>query len=62
MLTQLQLLQQQDEIAYGRHRDDVGDYYNFLDYYNNKYQYEREFDYGKFIDEWNQWDTNRKFD
>lgn len=62
MLTQLQLLQQQDEIAYGRHRDDVGDYYNFLDYYNNKYQYEREFDYGQFIDEWNQWDANRKFD
>lgn len=62
MLTQLQLLQQQDEIAYGRHRDAVGDYYNFLDYYNNKYQYEREFDYGQFIDEWNQWDTNRKFD
>lgn len=62
MLNQWDMLNQQDQTAYGRHRDTVSDYYDFLDYYTRKHQNEREFDYGQFIDEWNQWDTNRKFD
>lgn len=62
MQYQLGLLMDQDKIAYGRHRDGMNDYFDFLDYYSRKYDSERRFDYDKFIDEWNRWNTNRKFE
>ena len=59
--TQLGILQQQDQTEYGRHRDDVSDYKDFLNYYNTKYQNERDFDYNQFLQEWDEWNTNRNY-
>lgn len=56
-LQQISLLQNLDESEYGRYRDNVSDYFNFIDYYNTKYQNERNFDYSKFTTEWEQWNS-----
>ena len=47
---QLSAVQGLDDTDYGRYRDTVGDYYNDLNYMNNRYQQEYEKDYGRYRD------------
>lgn len=56
MVTNLSLLQGLDASDYNRYRDDVADYNNMLNYYLNRYQDERDTDYGRFQNQ-NQWFT-----
>ena len=48
---QASLLGAQEEMAYGRYRDEVGDWEAGLDRAQNQYYTERDFDYGKFSDD-----------
>jgi len=59
--TQISLLQQQDTADYGKYRDDVSDYVTFLNYYNEAYKDERDFDYNQFLNEWDEWNANRDY-
>lgn len=61
MESNIGLLQQQDQLEHGKYADSMNDYMNFLNYYEAKYQNDRNFDYSKFQDEWNQWNANRSY-
>lgn len=50
MLNQYSLLSAQDEMDYGRHRDEVSDYYTQLQQMQDTYYTERDFDYGQWAD------------
>ena len=47
------LLSQQEQADYGRYRDSVADYYTDLDYFTERYDSERGYDYGKYVDDTN---------
>ena len=53
MLNKYGLLIGQDELEYGRYRDQVGDYYTDLDYLTEDARYKAEDEYGKYIDKYN---------
>ena len=44
------LMAQQEELAYGRHRDQMSDWQSERDYLANRYDTERDYDYGKWAD------------
>ncbi|MBS6955969.1 MAG: hypothetical protein KH230_22380 [Enterocloster asparagiformis] len=48
LYNQLGMLNNQDGIDYGRYRDTVGDYYNDLNYYSNRYNQEYANDFGEY--------------
>ena len=48
MYNQLGMLNNQDSIDYGRYRDTVGDYYNDLNYYSDRYNSEYANDFGEY--------------
>lgn len=48
LYNQLGMYNQQDNIDYGRYRDTVGDYYNDLNYYSNRYNTEYANDFGEY--------------
>lgn len=48
LYNQLGMYNNQDSIDYGRYRDTVGDYYNDLDYYSNRYNTEYANDFGEY--------------
>lgn len=56
-LQQISLLQGLDDTQYTRYRDTVSDYFNFLDYYNQKYSNDLNFDMQKFQNELSNWQT-----
>lgn len=51
LYNQAALLGNQEELAYGRYRDEVGDWQAGLDRAQNRYYTERDFDYGQFSDD-----------
>ncbi len=48
LYNQLGMYNNQDSIDYGRYRDTVGDYYNDLNYYSNRYNTEYANDFGEY--------------
>ena len=44
-----------DQTEYGRYRDDVGDWQNLRDYYTNRYDAERNFDFSQYQDNRDFW-------
>ncbi len=48
LYNQLGMYNNQDSIDYGRYRDTVGDYYNDLNYYSNRYNQEYANDFGEY--------------
>lgn len=56
-LTQIGLLQGLDDTDYARYRDTMSDYFSFLDYYNNKYSSDLNFDLQKFQQELSNWQS-----
>ena len=60
LYNQYGLYTDRENTEYGRHRDDVSDYYTGLDLAYNQYLDERNFDYGKYSDDRNlAYQTNR---
>lgn len=53
LYNQFGLLSTQENQDYGRYRDQVGDWNTALDRFQNQYNAEREFDYGKYSDDRN---------
>lgn len=53
MLNQYGLLSNQDEMEYGRYRDQVSDYYTELNRLTEDARYKSEDDYGKYMDKYN---------
>ena len=53
LLNQYNLYNQAEQTEYGRHRDEVGDYYTALDRLDNRINADRSFDYGKWSDQRN---------
>ena len=53
MLNQYGLLSNQDELEYGRYRDQVSDYYTELNRLTEDARYKSEDDYGKYMDKYN---------
>lgn len=66
MLNGINLMQQNEDSAYGKYRDTVGDWKNDRSYYDTAYNNERNFDYGKFTDargmDFNIWQANNAND
>lgn len=50
---QYSILARQEDLDYGRYRDQIGDWQAERDYLTGRYDSERNFDYGKYIDERN---------
>lgn len=61
LLSQVGLLQGQDEIEYGRHSDLVDQYYQDLSYYYTKYGDLSDADYNKYINDLGQWAKDREY-
>lgn len=59
MRNNMQLLRDLESTEYGRHRDDVSDYYTDLDYFFNKYHALSAEDYQKYKDNINLWMQDR---
>lgn len=59
MHNRLNALQGLDDTDYSRYRDTVNDYYTNRDYYNNRYNQEYGYDYGRYQDDLTQdnWET-----
>ena len=53
MLNQYGLLSSQDQLEYGRYRDQVSDYYTELNRLTEDARYKAEDDYGKYMDKYN---------
>jgi murein DD-endopeptidase MepM/ murein hydrolase activator NlpD len=53
LYNQYGLIMDRENQDYGRHRDDVSDYYTDLNYLTDTYNNEREFDYGTWFDNTN---------
>lgn len=57
LLNRYNVLQNADQIDYGRYRDTVGDWQNELGYWTNQANAERNFDYGQHRDQVADWQT-----
>ena len=55
LMDQAALMAQQEELDYGRYRDQLGDWQTERDYLSNRYDTERDYDYGM-------WADNRDYD
>lgn len=53
----INLLMKLDTADYGKYRDNVEDYFTFLNYYSDKYQNAKSFDYKLFAEEWKQYES-----
>lgn len=66
MLNQAALMAQQEEMDYGRYRDQIGDWQTERDYLANRFDTERDYDYGKWADgrdfAYNQFADDRAYD
>ena len=66
LYNQAALMAQQEELDYGRYRDQVGDWQAERDYLAGRYDTERDYDYGKWADgrdfAYNQFADNRAYD
>lgn len=60
-LTNLGLLQDMDQTAYGKYRDQVGDYYNDLNYYYGKYNDMSEDEYNRYLNDLSGWEADRAY-
>lgn len=56
-LQQIELLESLDNTEYAQGRDKVSDYFNFLNYYNSKYETARGLDLTNFQNEWQTYAT-----
>lgn len=63
MYNRLNALQGLDDTDYSRYRDTVNDYYTNRDYYNNRYNQEYGYDYGRYQDDLTQdnWETQFRY-
>ena len=61
MINQLSLLKGMDESDYGRYRDNVGDYYNDLNYFYSKYNNMSAEDYNRYLNDLNAWQADRNY-
>ena len=61
MLTNAQLLQGLENSEYGKYRDNVGDYYNDLNYAYNKYGDMSRDEYNRYLSDFNAWQADRDY-
>lgn len=57
LLQQINLLEQLDSAEYQKDRDTMSDYFSFLNYYNSKYDTQRNLDLANFQNEWEAYNT-----
>ena len=61
MVTNLGLLQDMDNMDYGRYRDTVDDYYRDLQYYYNRYNDMSDREYDRYANDLNAWLADREY-